>query len=251
MEEPIDQNDQLQLPPGWGPIVFLAAVLLLSNVGLGLWMRSMMLNSSTSVATAGPQGGGPGQGGPGKQGGPGGQGGPGMQGGQGGQGGPGMQGGPGGQGGPESAEGPGAKPALLGPDGQPVPTIEVDDALFTPELDAKLRTVAQDHGLDPSAIPSGKQIFMQMQRSNLLPRNGDLDLETILTGHIMEMAKSGQAGPGQPGEPSPLGQAGKKPPLPEGITPGGPMGGDKPPLPEGEPTTGPNPGQPPAPPADG
>jgi hypothetical protein len=238
MEEPHDQNDQIQLPPGWGPIVFLAAVLLLSNIGLGLWMRSMMLNATGPVAAAKPPPGGqggPGQGGPG-QGGPG-QGGPGMEGGGPVQGGPGMQGdGPSAPGGgPEAQGGVGGAQAMAGPDGTPLTTMEVDEAEFTDELDARLRAVAAENGLDPATIPSAKQVFLQMQRSNLLPRGGDVDLETMLTGHIMELSKSGQDGPGaQAGSAAPPEGEGQKPPLPEGAVPGAPPeSGQKPPLPEG------------------
>jgi hypothetical protein len=39
----MSQNeDALSLPPGWGPIVFLAAVAVLCSLGLGLWFRAML-----------------------------------------------------------------------------------------------------------------------------------------------------------------------------------------------------------------
>ncbi len=209
-EEYIDEDDRIQLPPGWGPIVFLAAVILLSNLGLGLWMRSMTLNQATSAVAAAPGMGGPGMqgGGPGMQGG-----GPGMQGGKGAkQGGPGMQGGMGGKGAKQGGlgmqgggqqGGPGIQGGMAAA-GELGAVMTVDESEFTPELDAKLRAAAEKSGLDPDTVPSAKQIFQQMERSNLLPRNGDVDLETMLVGHIVELARSGtgfpEGGIGQPVE---------------------------------------------------
>ncbi len=197
MDDNQEQNDQIQLPPGWGPIVFLAAVILLSNAGLGLWMSSMIATTPPRPAAGGEQ---PAQAAPPQQGGMAAGGGPGMKG-QGGKagGGPGMQGAPGQQGGPAQDAGAaaGGGPGMQGAPGQQgaaeASTWQVDDAEFTPELEASLRSVAQQAGMDPDELPSAKQLFEQMQRSNLLPRNQELDLETVLTGHVQEMARQAAA----------------------------------------------------------
>ncbi len=235
MEENTNQNDRIQLPPGWGPVVFLAVVILLSNAGLGLWMSSMVTTtpprpptapdpaSAALLATdgAGPAGA---QGGPGKVPGQGGQGGPGKVPGQGGQGGPGKVPGQG---------GPGMQGAAAAQGGAAVSTWVVDESEFTDELEARLRTVAQEHGMDLDKLPAARQIYEQMQRSNLLPRNQDLDLETVLTGHIIEMSRQPA---GAPGAPSGLEGGAGVPPAPGGVaTPGGP-GAGRPPAPQGAPS---------------
>lgn len=205
MEEDIDQNDQIQLPPGWGPIVFLAAVILLSNAGLGLWMSSMITTTPPRpAAEAGP---------------PrpvGGQGGAGLAA----QGGPGKVGGPEEPGGPGALDGAGAQGGPAAPADASATTYVVDESEFTEELDARLRALAQENGMDPDSLPSAKQLFSQMQRSNLLPRNQELDLETILTGHVMEMTRQAGAaggskasdGPGMLGGPGAKGTPGMQPP---------------------------------------
>ncbi len=205
MEQQEEQNDQIQLPPGWGPVVFLAAVILLSNAGLGLWMSSMITTTPPRPAAAAAGGaqqavpaqasnqGAKGQKAPGAQG-----------------------------------AVPGAQGAAGAQAGAAASTWEVDEAEFTPELDAKLSAVAQSNGFDPEDLPSARQLFEQMQRSNLLPRNQDLDLETVLTGHVMEMSRqSGNADPGAKAF-----EAG----TPGGGPPGGgpPVPGAAPPVSEGQ-----------------
>ena len=65
----------------------------------------------------------------------------------------------------------------------------MDPAEFTPELDAYLQQVALENGLPEGEVGTAREIFEQMRRSGLLPRNSDLDLRTILSGHIIERAK--------------------------------------------------------------
>jgi hypothetical protein len=185
MEETIDQNDQIQLPPGWGPIVFLAAVILLSNAGLGLWVSSMVTTTPPRPATASS--------------------------------GPGPQAGAGGPGG----GGPVVGGATGSQAGEQASTWQVDESEFTEELDETLMALARDNGMDPGTLPTAREIYGQMQRSNLLPRNQDLDLETVLSGHILELARQAQGAPG----PQPKPADGQVPGAAPGAAPGAPPAG--------------------------
>ncbi len=166
MQDRADQDDRIQLPPGWGPVLFLAAVVILSDLALGLRIRSMLLDRTPPSAGGGP----------------------------GGWGGPGAQAAPAGlpnvplagQAPPAGAGGPGAA-------GVPARSYTIDDSEFTEELDAFIRQEAAAAGMAPDAAPSARQVYEQMQRSGLLPVNGELDARTVLGGHVREMARH-QAG---------------------------------------------------------
>jgi hypothetical protein len=172
VEETSEQNDPIQLPPGWGPIVFLAVVILLSNAGLGLWVSSMVATTPPRSAIAshgtGPQ--------------------------------PGAEAGPRGSsaGGQEGPAAWGATEPQARADGS---RWQVDEGEFTEELEATLRALARDQGLPPDTLPDARQLFEQMQRSNLLPHNQDLDLETVLSGHILELARDARGGSAQQPKP--------------------------------------------------
>ncbi len=175
MQDRADQDDRIQLPPGWGPVLFLAAVVILSDLALGLRIRSMLLDRTPPSALGGA-------GGPGAGGGPGGLGGPGAQAAQ-----AGLPNVPlAGQAPPAGAGGPGAA-------GVPARSYTIDDSEFTEELDAFIRQEAAAAGMAPDAAPSARQVYEQMQRSGLLPVNGELDARTVLGGHVREMARH-QAG---------------------------------------------------------
>jgi len=181
------EEEPIRIPPGWGPILFLALVIVLSNVGLGLYVRSLVGAGPTRPEAGGPV--------PGEQG-------------------PGGPGGPGGMGGPAARGGPGGPGSKGGPDGPSSFTYTVDDAQFTPELDARIRKLAEENGLPADDFASARSVFEQMQRSGLLPQSNEVDLETALTGHILEMAKHrDDAGAGAAaGGPQPGGPAGGPPP---------------------------------------
>ncbi len=229
MDENIEQDDLIRIPPGWGPVIFLAVVIILSNAGLGIYVRGLVLSTPTARPVAiGKAGGGGGQ--------------------------------PGGKaagGGPTSGSGngPGTSAEEGGGPQLPASTYEADEAEFTEELDAYIKSVAEEAGLDPEAIPTAKEIYEQMKRSGLLPRSQDVDLRTVLSGHIREMGKhsvdgtlpnagkggsnskggpgeggSGEGGPGSKGGP---GAPGTMQPPPEGADGSRSPTDMKPPL-EGE-----------------
>lgn len=192
MNDEVDQNDRIQLPPGWGPVLFLAAVVILSDLALGLRVRSMIVNRSVATAPmASGRGGTPGA----------------------------MPNVPlAGQAAPTSLGGPGAAT----PTGSATETYTVDESVFTDELDDYVRSVAEASGMDPDEVPSARQVYEQMKRSGLLPVNGDLDIQTVLGGHVREMAKhlggaAPQGGPGMPGGGA--GMPGQPGPMP-GAAPG-------------------------------
>jgi hypothetical protein len=176
-EEALIEEDLIRIPPGWGPVVFLAVVILLSNVGLGLYMRSLMLSTPSAQPIAiGQAGGGgamgPGPGGPGKK----------------------------GAGALSGAGGPEAVAPLQ------ASVFQADEAEFTDELDAYVREVAVEAGLEADEVPSAKEVYEQMKRSNLLPRSQDMELRVILAGHLQEMGRSGTTPP--PGGSGPMGGPG-------------------------------------------
>jgi hypothetical protein len=191
MNDEVEQDDRIQLPPGWGPVLFLAAVVILSDVALGLRIRSMLLDRTAPTSAMGvARPGGPGAGG-----------------------GPAALGAPGGQAGqaglpnvplagqPAPAAGGAGGPGGPGASAVPGSSYTIDDSEFTDELDAYIRQEAVAAGMAPDAAPTARQVYEQMQRSGLLPVNGDLDVRTVLGGHVREMAKHAAGGAGGPGAP--------------------------------------------------
>lgn len=146
-----DEEEPIRLPAGWGPIIFLAAVVIASNVGLGLYLKGVMAtNSGGPIAMeAGAQHGPP----------------------------PGAV-----AGGPVPVPG-------VGPGRVAQSDFQVDPAGLTPELDAYLKQVAAENGIPEDQVGTAREVFEEMSRSGLLPRNSDLDLRTILSGHLVERAK--------------------------------------------------------------
>jgi len=179
MPDHVDENDRIQLPPGWGPVIFLAAVVILSDIALGLRVRSMLVNRTVATDSMGA-GHGPS---PGNL--------------------PNVplsgQAAPGASGGPGVDVGAGAAGGST--------SYTIDESEFTQELDDYVRTVAEASGMAPDAVPTAREVYQQMQRSGLLPVNGDLDAQTVLGGHVREMAQhgggtpSGGGGPGGPKAP--------------------------------------------------
>lgn len=193
MNDEVDQSDRIRLPPGWGPVLFLTAVVILSDLALGLRVRSMLSERSAVMAPVGQ----------GRASGP-----------------TGMPNVPlAGQAAPSTLAVPGAG-AVMPPAGGSVETYVVDEAVFTEELDAYVRSVAEASGMSADAVPTARQVYEQMKRSGLLPVNGDLDIQTVLGGHVREMAKHPAGGEPMPGGASDAGG---------GMVPG--AGGGMPPRP--------------------
>ncbi len=192
MHDEVDQDDRIQLPPGWGPVLFLALVVILSDLALGLRVRSMLVNRTVATSSAGA--------------------------------GEGLAGGPGSLPNvPLAGQGAPATGGLHGPDlGQreAVSAYTVDDSVFTQELDDYVREVAESAGMAPEAVPTARQVYEQMERSGLLPANGDLDIQTVLGGHVREMAKHVAGGGGAMAAPGAMGAPGG----PDAPPPGGPAG---------------------------
>jgi len=177
MSERVDENDRIQLPPGWVPVIFLAAVVILSDLALGLRVRSMLVHRTVATdSMGGGRGPGPGnlpnvplsgQAAPG---------------------------------GPDVEAAAGAASGAT--------TYTIDESEFTQELDDYVRSVAEASGMDPESVPTARQVYQQMQRSGLLPVNGDLDAQTVLSGHVREMAQHGGGAPSGGGGPGGAGGAG-------------------------------------------
>jgi hypothetical protein len=139
-----DDENTLELPPGWGPVVFLSVLVVLCNLGLGLWYRGTLLSAAGPAASA-------------------------------------LQ--------PQLPGGPSdAARALVPPPRAPV-AVQLDDALFTPELEAFVDRTAREHGIDPEQLPSAREMVEQMARSGLLPAEDELDLQAVLGVHIAHLAQ--------------------------------------------------------------
>jgi len=183
--EETEHGDPIRLPAGWGPIAFLAAVMVACSLCLGFYLRGLILShpQGPAVTVGGPV-----------------------------EGGSAMPKGP--EGGPQ----------------RPQSEYQVDESAFTPELDARIKQVAAEHGLPADQVGSARELFQQMQRSGLLPQSADIDLETVLIGHLTEIAKSGsgdQGGGTAPQGPPPAGAPGGEPgmmPPPPDVPPQAPSG---------------------------
>jgi hypothetical protein len=144
-----ETDDALALPPGWGPVVFLAAVAVLCSIGLGLWFRAML--HTTVQETCG-----------------------------------------------QTQQFQPLGPDLAGAEAGPPPsrepvTVQLDDALFTDELEAFVDRVATEKGLDPEQLPTAREMVMQMARSGLLPQGDELDVEAVLEAHLTHVAQQAEA----------------------------------------------------------
>jgi hypothetical protein len=130
-------------------------------------------------------------------------------------------------------------PDLGGAEAGPPPTrdpvtVELDEALFTEELEAYADEAAKAHGLDPEQLPSAREMIMQMARSNLLPEGDELDLKAVLEAHLTHVAEQVQATEDWSFEQSGANGNGNGVGLPPGAVPGGaPPGGA---VPGGAPT---------------
>ncbi len=195
MNDEVDQSDRIQLPRGWGPVLLLAAVVLLSDLALGLWVRSLLVDHSVAMAQAGSAAGGRPTSAP--------------------------MGPIAGQAVPGAAVPVAAVPGVVAgvTPSAAGGTYQVDESVFTEELDAFVRSEALAAGMDPESVPTARQVYEQMERSGLLPANGDLDIHTVLSGHVREMAKHAAGGGEVPGGGAgmPGGGAG----MPGGGKPGG------------------------------
>jgi len=77
----------------------------------------------------------------------------------------------------------------------PASSLAVPDALLTKDLDAYVRQVAEQNGLDPSEIPEVADMLKRMPARGGPTPTGEAELKELLAAHIAQIARDRSQAP--------------------------------------------------------